>query len=59
MARQNARRLKVARFGDNMRRVAVTEGDKVEAQLRLGIAVNGYGVDDLSRAVREVPRPAR
>ena len=38
-----------------MRRVAVTEGDKVEAQLRLGVAVNGYGVDDLSRAVREVP----
>ena len=47
-------RLEVARFGDNMRRVAVTEGDKVEAQLRLGVAVNGYGVDDLSRAVREV-----
>jgi len=39
--------LKVARFGDNMRSVAVTEGDKVEAQLRLGCAVNGYGVGDL------------
>ena len=45
--------LEIARFGDNMRRVAVTEGDKVEAQLRLGVAVNGYGIDHLSRAVGE------
>ena len=43
-------RLEVARFGDNMRQVAVTEGDKVEAQLRLGVSVNGYGVGDLVRA---------
>src|SRR5690348_15477226 len=42
-------RLEVARFGDNMRQVAVTEGDKVEAQMRLGVSVNGYGVDDLVR----------
>jgi L-arabinose isomerase len=46
--------LSVARFGDNMRQVAVTEGDKVEAELRFGVAVNGYGVDDLAGAVREV-----
>jgi len=46
--------LEVARFGDNMRQVAVTEGDKVEAQLRLGVSVNGYGVGDLARAVHEV-----
>ena len=46
--------LEVARFGDNMRQVAVTEGDKVEAQLRLGVSVNGYGVDVLGRAVRDV-----
>jgi L-arabinose isomerase len=46
--------LEVARFGDNMRQVAVTEGDKVEAQLRLGFSVNGYGVADLARAVHEV-----
>lgn len=39
--------LKVARFGDNMRQVAVTEGDKVEAQLQMGYSVNGYGVGDL------------
>jgi L-arabinose isomerase len=44
----------VARFGDNMREVAVTEGDKVEAQLRLGYAVNGYGMGDLVQYVRKV-----
>ena len=50
-----ARRLKIARFGDNMRQVAVTEGDKVEAQLRLGFSVNGYGVNDLADRVSAVP----
>ena len=40
-------RCKLARFGDNMRDVAVTEGDKVEAQLRFGVSVNTYGVNDL------------
>lgn len=39
--------LKVARFGDNMRNVAVTEGDKVEAQRVFGYEVHGYGVGDL------------
>jgi L-arabinose isomerase len=48
------RRLKVARFGDNMRQVAVTEGDKVEAQIRLGMEVNGYGVGDVVRHVEAV-----
>jgi L-arabinose isomerase len=38
---------KIARFGDNMRSVAVTEGDKVEAQMRIGYTVHGYGVGDL------------
>jgi L-arabinose isomerase len=51
----DAQGLKVARFGDNMREVAVTEGDKVEAQIRLGVAVNGYGADELGAAVAEVP----
>ena len=46
--------LSVARFGDNMRQVAVTEGDKVEAQIRLGVSVNGYGVGDLVEAVDAV-----
>jgi L-arabinose isomerase len=45
------RSLKLARFGDNMRDVAVTEGDKVEAQLRFGVSVNTYGVNDLVEAV--------
>jgi L-arabinose isomerase len=43
----DAQGAKVARFGDNMRDVAVTEGDKVEAQIRLGYSVNGYGIGDL------------
>jgi L-arabinose isomerase len=44
---------KIARFGDNMRDVAVTEGDKVEAQLRFGYDVYGYGVGDLVKAVND------
>ncbi len=40
--------LKVARFGDNMRNVAVTEGDKVEAQKVFGYTVSGYGIGDLT-----------
>ena len=44
---------KVARFGDNMRDVAVTEGDKVEAQIKLGYDVYGYGVGDLVKVVNE------
>jgi L-arabinose isomerase len=49
-----AARLRVARLGDNMRRVAVTEGDKVEAQLRLGFAVDGYGIGELVERVEGV-----
>ena len=48
------RRLKLARFGDNMRNVAVTEGDKVEAELRFGVSVNTYGVNDLVERVDAV-----
>ncbi len=44
---------RIARFGDNMRDVAVTEGDKVEAQIRLGYDVYGYGVGDLVKAVND------
>jgi len=50
----DAQSLKVARLGDNMRQVAVTEGDKVAAQQRLGYSVNGYGVGDLVRAISTV-----
>lgn len=45
---------KFARFGDNMRQVAVTEGDKVEAELQFGYSVNGYGIGDLVKYVNEV-----
>ncbi len=50
----DAQGARIARLGDNMRQVAVTEGDKVEAQIRLGYAVNGYGLGDLVRYVRAV-----
>src|SRR5690606_22005896 len=46
--------LRLVRFGDNMRNVAVTEGDKTEAELRFGVSVNTWGVNDLVRAVDEV-----
>ena len=46
--------LKIARFGDNMREVAVTEGDKVEAQAHFGYSVNGFGVGDLAARIGEV-----
>ncbi|CAK4836417.1 unnamed protein product [Aphanomyces euteiches] len=48
------RQLKVARFGDNMRQVAVTEGDKVEAQIKFGWEINGYGVGDLVEYIAKV-----
>ncbi|HEU4349171.1 MAG TPA: L-arabinose isomerase, partial [Actinoplanes sp.] len=47
VGRQHLRGLRLARYGDNMRDVAVTEGDKVEAELRFGVSVNTYGVNDL------------
>ncbi|RYE02806.1 MAG: L-arabinose isomerase, partial [Sphingobacteriaceae bacterium] len=42
---------KFARFGDNMRFVAVTEGDKVEAELKFGFSVNTYGIGDLVKVI--------
>src|SRR6202035_3051839 len=42
------------RFGDNMRQVAVTEGDKVATEMKFGFATNGYGVGDLAHAVNAV-----
>lgn len=47
-------RMKVARFGDNMRSVAVTEGDKVEAQVKFGYQVYGYGIGDVVDLVNQV-----
>ena len=49
-----ARDMKLARFGDNMRDVAVTEGDKVEAQLHFGFTVKAFGVNDLVAVVDQV-----
>jgi L-arabinose isomerase len=49
-----AHRLRIVRFGDNMREVAVTDGDKIEAQARLGFGVNSYGVTQLVDRVAAV-----
>jgi L-arabinose isomerase len=54
LGRDELRRLRLVRFGDNMRDVAVTEGDKVDAQLRFGVSVNTHGVNDLVRVVDQV-----
>lgn len=51
LAWQDMQTLKIARFGDNMREVAVTEGDKVSAQIQFGFSVNGYGLGDLVQHV--------
>jgi L-arabinose isomerase len=53
-----ARRMKLARFGDNMRFVGVTEGDKTEAEHVLGVQVNTWGVNDLADAVAGVEESA-
>ncbi len=51
---QDGQNAKIARFGDNMRNVAVTEGDKVAAQIQLGYSVNGYGIGDLTEHVDNI-----
>jgi L-arabinose isomerase len=50
----DALNMKIARFGDNMRDVAVTEGNKVSAQIKMGYSVYGYGIGDLVKAVNDV-----
>ena len=54
MGYNESKRLKICRFGDNMREVAVTEGDKVEAQIILGWQINYHGVGDLVESVDAV-----
>lgn len=49
-----ARNLRMVRFGDNMRDVAVTEGDKTEAEIRFGVSVNTWSVNELATAVANV-----
>ncbi|MCL4113268.1 UNVERIFIED_CONTAM: hypothetical protein GTU68_018206 [Idotea baltica] len=51
---KDSQSMKIARFGDNMREVAVTEGDKVGAQIQFGYSVNGYGLGDLMNFVDAV-----
>ncbi len=46
--------IRVARFGDNMRDVAVTEGDKIEAQIKFGWTVDYYGIGDLVEEINQV-----
>jgi L-arabinose isomerase len=53
-AYDDARNMKIARFGDNMRDVAVTEGNKVSAQIKMGYSVYGYGIGDLVAVVNDV-----
>jgi len=53
-ANNDALNMKVARFGDNMRDVAVTEGNKVSAQIKMGYSVYGYGIGDLVKVVNQV-----
>jgi len=54
LAWEDAQHLRVARFGDNMRDVAVTEGNKVSAQIKFGCEVNGYSLGDLTAFVDQV-----
>ena len=49
-----SKKLKVCRFGDNMREVAVTDGDKVEAQIKLGWQVDYYGIGDIVQEINKV-----
>ncbi|RXP62681.1 L-arabinose isomerase [Lutibacter sp. HS1-25] len=50
----DSKKMKVARLGDNMRQVAVTEGNKVSAQIKFGYEVNGFGLGDLTKFIDQV-----
>ncbi len=54
MGAHDLKHLKVARFGDNMRQVAVTEGDKVAAEMTFGVSVNTYGIGDLVAVINQM-----
>ncbi len=53
-ALNDSRNMKIARIGDNMRDVAVTEGNKVSAQMQMGYSVSGFGTGDLVAVVNDV-----
>ena len=50
----DAQGARIVRFGDNMRYVAVTDGDKVEAEIKFGYSVNTHGIGDLVKVINEV-----
>lgn len=52
LAWADSQQMKIARFGDNMREVAVTEGNKVSAQIQFGYSVNGFGLGDLTEHIK-------
>ncbi|WP_128548604.1 L-arabinose isomerase [Larkinella soli] len=54
VAARELKTLKVCRFGDNMRQVAVTEGDKVAAEITFGLSVNTYGIGDLVAVIDQI-----
>lgn len=54
VAAHELRKLNVVRFGDNMRQVAVTEGDKVAAEMTFGLSVNTHGIGDLVAVISQV-----
>jgi L-arabinose isomerase len=54
VGKNEMQKLKVVRFGDNMRQVAVTEGDKVAAQMKFGCEINTHGVGDLVAVINQV-----
>jgi L-arabinose isomerase len=54
VARYKMQTMKVARFGDNMRQVAVTDGDKVAAEMKFGFSVNTFAVGDLVQVINQV-----
>ncbi len=53
-AKQDMQGMKIARIGDNMRQVAVTEGDKVSAEIKFGYSVNGYSLGDVVEYMNQV-----
>ncbi len=57
-ARHDLKGAKFARFGDNMRQVAVTDGDKVAAEMAFGFSVNTYAVGDLVSVINQVSEEA-
>lgn len=54
VAKYKMQTMKVARFGDNMRQVAVTDGDKVAAEMKFGFSVNTFAVGDLVQVINQI-----